>query len=535
MAATKLVIQAVTAQQTLRMDLSQVFRGSPGEGMDPANPSFSQRVFTHSLLKEGGTLALESLALKELQFPLRLGEGTKKTKGEVFEEVAELNQIINTPGATCEWQDEGATQPTVFDLSSGQFDVEYNYREHQQNYVKGLLRLFVQPLGRKAGPRLLATASGVGPLLMISPYASGGGLVAKASTQAGVAGFGGQQQPSGGVFYWGNPSLAGDAPAQLQISYVGPLPNTASNAGVLPYAMAAILPDQNYRPLITIPEVSEFGGTIIKSAVVPASQYANLQHTANAAADVETVMKFAPAAGAVPPANWAGQHRILVIARASGTGTGEPPGGFIEAFGPGWGAKSTASPPLGLDWGLYDLGTISMRASEPVVPNVEVAVRLHQPGAGSVAADIAGFIMLPEATSWFLNPVAVSASTYGYPPGMSTAAPAGYWSNTILLDDTLGDQFVYAGGSQTAAPSPTGMAASAQRMTTFSRGVVPRADPKNGPPIIAIVGVPQNSTPTSLYQGLLAHYTPAASWTNNQNLRTVAQVNVLERVRYVLP
>ena len=82
--------------------------------------------------------------------------------------------------------------------------------------------LFSEPFARTAAPGPLAAASAVSPVLMISPYASGGQYILGASTQAGVAGFGGQQRPLGGVFYSGNPSLAGDAPALLQIGYAGP-------------------------------------------------------------------------------------------------------------------------------------------------------------------------------------------------------------------------------------------------------------------------------------------------------------------------
>ena len=59
-------------------------------------------------------------------------------------------------------------------------------------------------------------------------------------------------------------------------------------------------------------------------------------------------------------------------------------------------------------------------------------------------------------------------------------------------------------------------------MTQFSRGLVPRPDPKNGLPIIAIMGIGgQNASP-----GLM---------TNSVDQRLSAQITVLERTRYVLP
>ena len=122
---------------------------------------------------------------------------------------------------------------------------------------------------------------------------------------------------------------------------------------------------------------------------------------------------------------------------------------------------------------------------------------------------------------------------------MSTVQPPPWsvapFSNTCLLDDILGDQFVYWGASQTFAPSPIGSVPSAGRVTQFSRGLVPRPDPKNGLPIIAILGVAQNNNPNFPYVSIggVGETVTGASWLSPQNLPSLAQVNVLERVRYV--
>ena len=147
------------------------------------------------------------------------------------------------------------SQATVFDGISGQFDIEYNYRRGQKQYTNGKLRLFSSPFGRAASARPYASASAVGPLLMISPYASGGAAALVAST-TGYGASGGiysPNGPSGGISYIGSPSLAGDAPALLQISYVGPMATGASRNGDVPYAAISLLPDQYYAPLITSP------------------------------------------------------------------------------------------------------------------------------------------------------------------------------------------------------------------------------------------------------------------------------------------
>jgi hypothetical protein len=153
---------------------------------------------------------------------------------------------------------------------------------------------------------------------------------------------------------------------------------------------------------------------------------------------------------------------------------------------------------------------------------------------------------VPDNAGWFLNPTAIQASQYGWPGNVEQPISVGARSSTLLLDDVLGDQFMYGPArsafqfpAQTFAPSPIGMAASSGRITVTpdTRGLVPRPDPRNGIPIIAFVGVGQTSNPgtTISVPSPIAVAVPVGSWVNPQNLRTMAQVNVLERSTYVLP
>src|ERR1017187_7749989 len=106
---------------------------------------------------------------------------------------------------------------------------------------------------------------------MITPYASGGANILGARG----AGFGGVQQASGGVQYFGAPSLAGDAPALLQISYVGPAPKGASQTGTVPYIAVSLLPDQHYQPLITAARLGTGNGfwSVVNQQTAVASSY----------------------------------------------------------------------------------------------------------------------------------------------------------------------------------------------------------------------------------------------------------------------
>lgn len=118
-------------------------------------------------------------------------------------------------------------------------------------------------------------------------------------------------------------------------------------------------------------------------------------------------------------------------------------------------------------------------------------------------------VMLPDNATWFVPPGV-------YPVGPGAAGGPAVPRPAVLADDLLGDQFAYT-ASATTAPTPIGSIPSSVRITQYTRGLVPRPDPKNGLPIVAILsaGIPGQ--------------------TNPQNRPVSALVNTLERVRYVLP
>ena len=205
----------------------------------------------------------------------------------------------------------------------------------------------------------------------------------------------------------------------------------------------------------------------------------------------------APDSAFEPTSAWAGQQRLFVIARASAAGGGAS-AILTSQAGPLVQANTTAAiGPIGLDWGLYDLGTYSLRASEYPQANVEVQATLTTVNA-SAALDVGAFVMLPDANTWFCQPTQIVPSQYGWPPtvGASWGVTQSPWTNTFVIDDVLGDQFIYAGQSQTFAPSPVGSVPSSARITPYTRGLIPQPDPKGGLPVIAILGVGQTVDPT---------------------------------------
>lgn len=350
------------------LTLSKYLGVQPEDGMDTYDPTFTEKVFAHSLLKEGGTFALENLQLKEMVFPLLYGPFTIPERAE---KVQELNRELNaaTP-IVVEWQDFGATNPTFFDLSGGQFDIEYDFRKGQQGYVKGKLRLFVQPFGRQPTPITVALAVASGPLLQI-PIAT---------------------------------TVRGDAPALLQ---------TILDELRIGAAIVSVLPTPEWQAAFNLASSNLIANNLIATTSRPTAVNGS---GAWATSFLRIASIGAPANMVFPnPSSWlpyTAQTRVLAIAR-----TPSPAGGVaMQTVGPLVGMvgptalMATAS--YATDWQLVDLGLMSI-PSLMVSNNIGFAVApLSNPMYVSVGAvtshaqvDIAGLIALPDNNSVFLPSV----------------------------------------------------------------------------------------------------------------------------------
>ena len=175
------------------IDVSSYLDLTPDSDMDPYDPGWSNKVISHSLLKEGGVLALEDRQAKSLTFPLLLNSTTNSGVAQLAQQI---NQIINSPGATFSWQDTGMSQPTVFTSITGELSIKYNYRRQERFWLQADLKLYTLPFGHTAASRPYAAASAVGPLLLISPYSNSGALAITAST-TGYGASGGVYGPNG--------------------------------------------------------------------------------------------------------------------------------------------------------------------------------------------------------------------------------------------------------------------------------------------------------------------------------------------------
>ena len=75
-----MTVSLILESENGNINLTRYLDVEDGDGMDPADPEFTEKIFAHSLLKQGGTLALENLKLKEMAFPLKLGRTPRRSK-----------------------------------------------------------------------------------------------------------------------------------------------------------------------------------------------------------------------------------------------------------------------------------------------------------------------------------------------------------------------------------------------------------------------------------------------------------------------
>jgi hypothetical protein len=493
--ASLLVLTSNNPANPQTIDLTNYVVVDPGQGLDPADPAFTQRVWSRSLLKEGATLALEQLVEREMMFPLKLGPiggfgSSPQNLSATLGLIQQINQIIETPGATMTWQPPGASQPTTFDILSGLVESAYNYRAEGQGWEFANLRVFTQPLGRTGSIRTYALAQGLGPITYVAP-----------SSYL-------QTTPSPGVItYYGNPSLAGDGPAKLVITTMG-----ASNVNY--QGFVSLFPDSTYPPM-SASQITNSNGGFIYTPSAPAGVICPLHGFADQIDWTPIAQGGFQSNNFTPPIGWEGLHRLFVFARASANPAS--PDNILYINGTqgnltavSAGVNSAASIQPGSSWGLYDLGTVSVRASESF-NGAFVSVFKSNP---SSFVDIGGMFMLPDNSTWFLqtgvNPVTAQSADFG----------------SLILDDIVAEQF---SGGALSSVSPSAPYANqfggVSKRTSLSRGLVPQPDPKNGLPIIAVCTMPNGSPPaTPRVPGL---YPPFKS----------IQVGVwaLERTRYVLP
>lgn len=343
-----------------------------GKGMEPGDPKFTEKIFARSLLKAGATLALESLHEKEMVFPLKL---TAPNKEALLKLVREINVIVRAEHAQVKWQDEGATEPTYFDLISGQLDDEYDFRLGQNNWLKCRLRLFCQPLGYNEAERN-PTAAHVRGLAT---------TIVSASNPVVIF-------PCASAPY-------GDAPALVR----GELANPGGGDN-LSYSAMSILPQGSYRVLWATPSAYEtFGGAPIATTNAISGSFFRTP------SQLPGYVRFQ-----VPNGNQAyiGEQRILGVARA-----GSPAGLSMEMTLNGKsGSPETVATVSSKVWSLVDFGVLPIGSMALLTIGGGPLISISRVNAAVTnGLDIAGMVMLPESTTvWVSNPINSLGTGFSY-------------------------------------------------------------------------------------------------------------------------
>jgi hypothetical protein len=346
-----LVLAPGTSQQ---LDLTP-YLAVDDDSLNPSDPQFTQKQWSHSLLREGGTEALEHLDLKGTVWPLRLRASTRDALNALVESI---NNLVNTPGMVVSWQDVGSSQPTYFDLASGILTPKYDFRKAGQQWLPAELQLFFQPLGRTATTRLVASAAGTGPLLML-PIPSAILGDAGALMHAQVICATGPHQFAVSVL-----------PAGYQAEF---LAASMSANGVLSGGSGAV--------------ASQF----IRSSAAPAGALPNI--------GVATLPS---------PTPYFGPNRLLAVARTSSTATNYLKaallvGSMSISLPTTVLVATTGFPGATTAWQLVDLGTFTIPSSAQY-PNAQLFVTAGVPSTGATqTVDLTDLIVLPDSNTMFVD------------------------------------------------------------------------------------------------------------------------------------
>lgn len=369
------------------LDLSEFVRVTAGDGLDPFSPAFSTRTFAHSPLSAGGDLALTDADVKEMVWPLYLNA---PSKDELTALTGQLDRQLARMPTLVEWRDAAASQSTFFDLASGQFDPEFDFRRAEQGWLGGMLHLWVQPYGHTNQWRLVASAAGSGMLLR-APVPS---------------------------------PLAGDVDAVCQVAITAP--EWAAPAGR--FVAFSVLAHPSYSPELHAAQFTDrvAGAALVGASGAVASQYLSVP---SLAADIACKAPLAI------PSVYSGDQRVLAVARTPSSAASTPAmlrllDAYSQPAGP------TAPAAEGAGWGLVDLGVVRVPSALARPTSVKLAVQ-----AGGAAVHISELVILPERSTVFVSDDAS-------PPGVgATALPY----DTYHLDGQAGEAWrEQAGGDLTA-------------------------------------------------------------------------------------
>lgn len=387
------------------LDLSVHLRVNQGDGLDPHHGGdFLEPQFSDAAVGEGDPLLSIHEGNREQAFPVILNPakaGYADTKDGLHQLVRDINRAL-AGAQQIQWQDDGASSPTFYDVTFARFEPAYDYRRAQKHWLPGVVHVWARPFGHTGTARVVATA------------------LASGLTEA----------PIGSV-------IDGDVPA-LAVITVGAIP-VASNASLAlgpTQVLAGVAVAPASLPILTpAPSIVVNSPATLMGASGAIASQARRWLVPSGGAGISVVASVS--IPSVPP----GRYRLLMLAR-HGTlgGVGTSPTVAFYAFdsrklttqGPGLGAlgptqmlpSKSATPG---SWLPLDVGVITQASPAFDTQPLSFCVQsLTNSSGASQVVDLAGVLVLPEDSSaLFVD------TNYPFAPGRMAVA-------TYLLDDVNG-------------------------------------------------------------------------------------------------
>src|ERR1700733_1230381 len=337
------------------LNLSSYLRINPDNQspMDPYSPHFLEQAWPDTPFSDGQVLVSTTVQNREQLWPLFLVDPTHG-KDQVDALVQQINQACAQNPLLLEWQDNGASQPTWFNVAFVRFEPNYNFRRGVHGYVAGVLHVWTTGYGHTGTTRVTATAAGTGVFLSV---------------------------PIG--------SVAGDAPALLDTTIISGavVPSLGRIVAVAP------ITNPSYTPRIPAGSLlsPQTNATLVGASGADGSQY--------------LALPVAPTGGAsgiackVPlpnPTIAGGDNRILAVVQ-SGIDAGVAINA-LDPYGNSMGATCIASNTQG--YALVDLGVCRLpTVGLPTQPQISIL-------AGAVwASGGAGPLVLASPAALALNEI----------------------------------------------------------------------------------------------------------------------------------
>ena len=142
--------------QINQRDLSVFVRVQHEDGLDPADPEYSEPQFSGSpAFSEGAAFVGDAVGNREIVVPLFL---SAESEADLHQLIRDINQEL-TRGAVVEYASSASAEVTHFDLERGRLEVDYKYWISRAARARATLRLWTRPYGHTGTSRLIASVA----------------------------------------------------------------------------------------------------------------------------------------------------------------------------------------------------------------------------------------------------------------------------------------------------------------------------------------------------------------------------------------